>query len=686
MERKIFRVIKNPLAGTDREKRLAVVEFHDGLGMLEMDIPEFPEGTVLDFNGGEFRISGYDPAGKTDREKNTERLCKIRDAYEFYLSVRDMIPYADYRQIAKKYAGNLAFFFHENPYFFFSTAFFDPEEIAEYSFSPKDIIRHIIPRTFEERRQEILAMIEYALVLSEKNGNTGMLYKDLYKTVSDAMAEAGHPLSADNGEHNLTAFINFSNAFFRENTEENSMRFCMDPVHVTMDTVVYRKHIYDLEYNICKKVKTWLEHKNTVLIDEIRDERLSGEQRRAIEGCFKEENINIITGGPGTGKTTVIDAIIDRVLSHDKNAAVCVTAPTGRATKRIKESLCARRNVKICTIHKLVGYGKKQGEEPGTDRQYRLIIIDESSMLPLDVFYMLLKSASPDITKLILIGDVDQLPSVDAGNIFEDLINLGIPTSRLTRNYRSGGYITEFAGKINKGIMDMNILSPYRGTDDLNGTSQGLFFRDISGCSPEAVIKMVTEAAAYLQRGEDTWTVMLSKREWDIFSAESLNMRIAQQYRKRHPDRNIWYDYMEGDLVMACRTNYDPSDNKNYYNGDIGHVIYGSSSGKEIEYKVKLHGESSDTFISGNDLSLAYAMTVHKSQGSEYDTVLILIPKGDLHISKKLLYTAITRAKKTAVIFSTPDMLERAVHCEEKRVTLLSGMNPFPGKITEAKS
>lgn len=671
MERVIYHVTKKPYADTVLKNRIAVVEFHDSFGLLEMDIPELPDGTVLSFSGSGFRITGFTGGVK---EENTAKIPILKDILAFYEKTKEFIPGRDFRDICKKYAGNLCLFFEQNPYFFFSGAFFKESEIAQFSFTPEDVSRYILPVTFEQRRQEIMTMIEHELILSETEGNTGTPYRILCKRVSEKLAKIRHPLNAGkseknrNNEQNLTAFINFSNAAL--DPENDSCRFYMDTAEMSGDTVVFRKKIYDLEKRIYEKVKKWVEHPNTLSVDSTPSPFLSGEQNKAIGHSFRDANMTIITGGPGTGKTAIINEIIRKTLACDPSVRICAAAPTGKATKRAKETITKNSRTFVSTTHMIVNYGKPSDQSGFMDKQYHLIIIDESSMLPLDVFDMLLNSTTPDMTKFILIGDVDQLPSVDAGNILEDLIKIGVPSFVLKENYRSGEDIVGFSRQINKGILNRHIMKDIS-AGIKNG--KGIFFRDISGMVKEDIFQEIYHTAK--EAGDASWTVLLSRKEGK-YSAQSVNAYIAREERSGNKRKNVpfYYSYYADDPVIALRTNYDDSDNKQYYNGDTGKVLDAMPEGREIVYQVKLNGEDHETYIKEEDLSLAYALTIHKSQGSEYDTVILFIPENENFISRKLLYTAVTRASGKVVIFSTLPTLERAVRntSDSDRITLLS--------------
>lgn len=684
MRRTIFRVIKNPCATTKKESRMAIVDFHDEFGMLKLDIPVLPRGTVIETEPSSFsgekeekwEVVDYEPYGVCNEKKDV-KLSYIKDIANFYKMTKTIIPTKDFYAICKAYPGNLCFYYKENPYFMFSPSFFSDEAIKNFEINPENIARVSVPRTFEERRQEIASFINYELVLTERAGNTGMPYEKLLAKVKNRLELVGHILNANDPdeESNFSAFINYSNLFL--NKYDSSCRFFMDTTNFTSQSLVFRRATYDLENTIYQKVKQLLNTPCSIVADDEKYEDLSDDQNEAVNNVFSDGNICIITGGPGTGKTTVIKKIIDKALTKMPGIKIKVVAPTGSASKRAKEAIgFVSSDVAISTIHRLVGFGKdSEASENGENavKEASLIIIDEGSMLPLNVFKTLLEQMDPTKTKIVLIGDKDQLPSVDAGNILVDLINLGIPTYYLKDNFRSVGNIVEFANKINNKILDASMMHKISSIDEVPD-SPGVYFIDISSKQETEIEEDVSQFAFTKEENGDSWTV-LSARKQGSLAANALNMVIAKKLRSHRTEHKYVYEYEAEDRVIALRTNYSVSDNNCYYNGDVGKIIDGSYEKNEIVYVVKLDGENSDTFVKSSDLSLAYNLTIHKSQGREYKTVGLIVPD-DNFMSKKLLYTGVTRAKESIVIWSTTDALQHAINrnYDEFRTTLLSVM------------
>lgn len=751
----IFRITRktNTLANTT-----SIVEFFDSYGMIETQIPDFPRGTVLEFDSlGNWTVVGYcgnetnlnllndakckeedliedneveeveESDAETERvqnkslkqkEKFEEMFRKLKDVEDFYKLTKEVIHPADFDVISKKYAGSLCTIFKINPYFMFSPAYFEREVIDGMSISIGEISNKFPPRTFDERKQQIISYIDYELFCNEKRGNTGITYKNLFQKVKSRLKSINQPLNVfeTNGSkgRNITAFINASNAYGKDGLDSReSCRFYMDYSNMTMDTLVFRKETFDIEKSICDYVLEWMSIPNTLSYRLSEMSSLCQEQKESVEGVFKNGNINIITGGPGTGKTTVISEIINSILNGDDTSIICVVAPTGKATKRIKESLSnsllkekteeevesIMLNVKISTIHKLVGFGKKNGNDDFEEENHydiknvSAVIIDESSMLPLDVFHLLLKSLDPYRTKIILVGDVDQLPSVDAGNVFNDLIDMGVPTSRLKINHRSSNKVWQFAKKFNNGVFDESLLRPILNINDVDGP--GIYFRDTSNTPERLVKKEISDYAMkleekYQEDESNSWIVLSPIRDItaDSFAENSfssrLNLEIANKIRRLNNENTFVFDFAKNDRVIAVETQYGANEQNSYYNGDVGIIkdVVSDYNGK-LEYLVSIDGNDYDTYIDQNKLELAYSLTIHKSQGSEYQFVNIYISAGEAlgektknkrsNITRKLLYTAITRAKSIVVIHASKKDLEYALNnlSDAKRTTYL---------------
>ncbi|MCI5727273.1 MAG: ATP-dependent RecD-like DNA helicase [Clostridium sp.] len=391
-------------------------------------------------------------------------------------------------------------------------------------------------------------------------------------------------------------------------------------------------------------------------------------QREAIKNAFCE-GIEIITGGPGTGKTTIIKAIID--IYENQGMKVLMAAPTGRAAKRITES--TGREAK--TIHRLLQI--TAGEEDGVFETLDddvldgdVIIIDEASMI--DIFLMNnLLSAMKVGMRLILVGDADQLPSVGAGNVLKDLINSKfIKVVKLKEIFRQGleSLITMNAHRINNGEM------PF-----LNQKGKDFYFIQQEG--NENIANVILDLVnRRLPNFNSNWSKtadiqVLSSMKRGILGIENLNIRLQEvlnpksKYKKERKVKN--YIFREGDKVMQTKNNYSVkwlsdkvnciTEGEGVFNGDMGFIqkIDEEEDTLTVVFEDKRVIYSRENM---DELELAYAITIHKSQGSEFKVVVIPCFMGSPFLmSRNLIYTGITRAKELVVVVGYPKALKYMV-------------------------
>jgi exodeoxyribonuclease V alpha subunit len=380
----------------------------------------------------------------------------------------------------------------------------------------------------------------------------------------------------------------------------------------------------------------------------------SENQKKAIRFASTQK-ITVITGGPGTGKTTIVRAILMIALQTDRKTALC--APTGRAAKRMSEA-CSHE---AKTIHRLLEYNpvtnsfKKNEKEP---LDAGLIIVDEASMVDIFLFHSLLSAMKPS-ARLVLVGDADQLPSVGPGNLLADIIDSkAIPAAFLHEIFRQeqGSLIIKNAHHV---ISGENIEIPPSDTDKL------LDFYFIQRENPEDVIKticdLITERIPLKFQFDPVSEIqVISPMHRGELGADNLN-RILRDLL--NPDRGREHDLKEkesparfriGDKIMQLKNDYD----KDVFNGDVGTVLHLDRD--EGTISVDFYGRTVKyLFHELDEMALAYAMTIHKSQGSEYHAVIVVLhTQHYLMLQRNLLYTAITRAKKLLIIVGN----NKAVH------------------------
>jgi exodeoxyribonuclease V alpha subunit len=389
---------------------------------------------------------------------------------------------------------------------------------------------------------------------------------------------------------------------------------------------------------------------------------LSEHQLRAVRESI-DRKVMVVTGGPGTGKTTIIKSIIR--VHEAMGQQVLLAAPTGRAAKRMFEAAGHEAR----TIHRLLEFSPRDGkfkryEDNPLDAD--LIVIDEASMVDTVLMYHLLK-AVPLSATLILVGDVDQLPSVGPGNVLRDIIDSrAVPTIRLNDIFRQSkeSMIVVNAHRVNDGQMP-----------DLKAGADGMDFQFEEVTAPEAAVERIislcreTIPAAFGCNALNDIQVLTPMHRG---SAGAMNLNTELQ-RQLNPSKDefvrLGKTFKTGDKVMQIRNNYD----KDVYNGDIGRIVKIDREEQEIHVDIDGRIIGYD-FSELDELVLAYACSVHKSQGSEYPCVVMpVLTQHYLLLQRNLLYTGITRGKRLVVLVGTKRAVSIAVRNNrpQLRYTLL---------------
>lgn len=380
---------------------------------------------------------------------------------------------------------------------------------------------------------------------------------------------------------------------------------------------------------------------------------LSSSQRHAVTSAINGK-LTVITGGPGVGKTTVVNSILRIVRA--KGARVVLCAPTGRAAKRLSESA----GIEAKTIHRLLEFdpqrgGFVRGRENPLDADF--VVIDELSMVDVSLMNQLLRAVA-DAAALLLVGDVDQLPSVGPGAVLADIIDSGrIATVRLTEIFRQAAdsRIIANAHRINRGQM------PERASDSKEASDFYFIATETLEAIHDRLLALVSERIPSrfgLHPIRDVQVMCPMNR--GLLGTRSLNAELQRRLNANAQPTisRFGWTFAPGDKVVQTVNNY----HKEVFNGDIGRitridleegVIFVDVDGREIGY------ESAEL----DEIALAYAITVHKSQGSEYPAVVI--PLATPHytlLERNLLYTAVTRGKRLVVIIGQPKALSMAVN------------------------
>lgn len=395
--------------------------------------------------------------------------------------------------------------------------------------------------------------------------------------------------------------------------------------------------------------------------------KLSKIQIDAIKSCF-EENISIITGGPGTGKTTIINTISKIYLDNGYNIFLC--APTGRAAKRIEETT----GIEAKTIHRMLGYIPSSYDDIGhfeynedNPLDTDVIIIDEMSMVDVVLFEKLLRGMK-DNTRLVIVGDVDQLPSVGAGNVLRDLINSKkIKYTKLVDIFRQSesSNIIVNAHKINNGQEPI-----------LNEKNSDFFFlkTETPAITRNVVVDLISKRLpnAYGYDFSKDIQILTQSRKGicGVFELNRLLQDILNPKTETTDELLVGNKlFRVNDKVMQTKNNYnlsffdsDGEENFGVYNGDMGHIIFIDKSSKKLTVEMDDKRLIDYTLEDLDNLELAYAITIHKSQGSEFKSVIIPMFDGyRLLQTRNLLYTAITRAKENIVLVGDKNVMNNMI-------------------------
>ena len=400
-------------------------------------------------------------------------------------------------------------------------------------------------------------------------------------------------------------------------------------------------------------------------------------QKNAVLECVKH-GIMILSGGPGTGKTTTINTIIR--YFDEEGMDILLAAPTGRAAKRMTEAT----GYEARTIHRMleINGGMEDGSRARFERngenplEADVVIIDEMSMVDIYLFQSLLEAVSVG-TRLILVGDVDQLPSVGPGQVLQDLIeSKSFPTVMLKKIYRQAGEsdIVMNAHRINMG---QKIA--------LNNKSKDFFFlpRNDVQVIYKHMIQLITEKLPRYVEAQPYDIQVLTPMRKGSLGVETLNEILQRYLNPADPSKQEHMTgeriFREGDKVMQIKNNYQLEweivsqygiridSGSGVFNGDIGTIrrIREESSTVQVEYDE--HRLVEYTFSQLDEIELAYAITIHKSQGSEYPAVLLPLLSGPkMLMNRNLLYTAVTRARKCVTILGSQEVVDGMIENENQ--------------------
>ena len=515
--------------------------------------------------------------------------------------------------------------------------------------------------------------IKYSLVKITYNGHCCTLEANLIKYVKELLK-----VEDDDIEHCLID-LNVKEEIVIEKREDENW--------------VYSKEIYDAEANITSKLILLDSAQNIKRIAGFDSElekiekagniNLSAKQKEAIQS-INSNNVVIITGGPGTGKTTIIKNVIDIYKSHGKKVVLC--APTGRAAKRMTEMTGEEAK----TLHRLLEIGKIEKDNEFTIMNYEVapidadvIIVDEASMVDIYLMNYLLNGIYQG-TKLILVGDTDQLPSVGPGSVLKDIINSErIKTIFLDEIFRQAAQ-----SKIIVNSHRVNDGEYFLDKEEQEGLKDDFFY--IKEKSQDIMLDQIISLCKGRLKNFGDYDFfeniqILSPTKKGLLGTKELNKRLQEELNPSSDEKNEKkvgeVIFREGDRVMQVKNNYDIYWEKGntlsltyesgtgIFNGELGKIVKIDFLNKQIKILFDDEKEAWYAFSDMDQIEHAYAITVHKAQGSEFDVVIMVVTQSSaMLLTRNLLYTGLTRAKKLLILIGNDNVVKFMIQNADTKI------------------
>ena len=579
-----------------------------------------------------------------------KKLEKIKESYTVNYGYQDLVmllaPFGisvnKIKKIVDKFGAEACEKVSENPYLLFTIkgfGFKTVDEIAGKMNTPKnDPLR-------------IRGALEYVLAEAEKNGHLCLeqeiLRQQAYEMLNEGMEM---PVVTINDVTNVI------------------IQMAQDKILKGDNGMAYLANNYDNEVYSAKKIRQFLntpqsriDVSDKIVKFEKQNFPLADRQKEAIKQFFNNR-FSIITGGPGTGKSTVLKAILEINAQVYEKSEVLLLAPTGKAARRMAQAT----GKEAYTIHSGLRIMEDTDISSTKNLEFDTVIVDEVSMCDMKIFSILMSALNPDKTTLLLVGDSDQLPSVGAGNVLNELISCGkIPITRLNLVYRqgAGSVIPQNAELIN------------------NGNSRLLYnseFQFINADEQDSCFELVVEKYVHAVKtiGIENVCILCPMKSKGVNCVNEYNKVIQQKINPPAPDKLEMKVkttvFRQGDRVMQTKNNEFVS------NGETGIIVsIEKDEDEELLCGIKFDGKHDTIWYDIEDMSnitLAYSITIHKSQGSEYKTVIMPMMKSFfIMLKRNLLYTAVTRAKSKVIIVGQKQAIFIAVNKTEtdKRNTQL---------------
>ena len=504
----------------------------------------------------------------------------------------------------------------------------------------------------EESPERIEACALHILQKESEEGHTYLTLKDLGKRVLDML--------------NVDRALVAQTLLDASNTEDHPYFTIPDysPVKEGWDAWVMLNMLHACEKGIVKHIDKLLSEKPRYSgIDDdffkqfaVNNFKLDADQEKAARTTL-DSKLSVITGGPGMGKTAIVKLIVEYLKTHD--AKILQVAPTGRAAKQLKDST----GVESMTAHRFIGMAERaeeaEDEEALEELNYDVCIMDETSMTDTWLLYKVLKYLPPKTT-LLLVGDIDQLASVGPGNVLGDLIDSGvIPVSRLSKVYRQGdgSGVAAAARNIIQGLKP-EFTQDFRFTpvDDPYGIAK----------------EVLRKVKGYLSEGIDISEIqVLSPMYKTEIGVTAMNIAMQTLFNPKKDSSELEvkifdYTYRKGDKVLQTKNNIK----KDIVNGDIGFITKIEKDDEDVYLHIRFDDRNVELKASeAENLSLAYAMTIHKSQGGQFQKVIMPMHTSQyIMLHRNIFYTGVTRAKEEVDIIGSKRAVNIAVNTEKNSI------------------
>ena len=579
-----------------------------------------------------------------------KKLKAIQDAYTVNYGYQDLlmllqpagISVSKIKKIVDKFGATATEKVKNNPYVLFTIngfGFKTVDEIAQKTHTPlNDPLR-------------IMGALKFVLTEAQNNGHLCMVQEEL--------RSSAHSMLNDGFDKEVVTM---------DEVTRSIRSMALDELLKGDNGFAYLSYNYDNENFAAGRISSMLRHKEKTvdvekMIADFEEENfsLAEKQKEAIEQFFGNR-FSIITGGPGTGKSTVLKAILEVQQRINPKTDIFLLAPTGKAARRMAEAT----GHEAFTIHSGLHIGEDSGIENIGNILSDVVIVDEVSMCDMRLFAMLMAAIDPKKTKLLLVGDSDQLPSVGAGNVLNELINCGkVPVTRLNLVYRqgAGSIIPVNSEKINSG--DAKLL--------YNQEFQFLPANDPEVCFKTVIDRYIKEVNRV---GIENACILCPMKSRGLNCVKEYNERIQAMMNPPAPNKaEIQLKnsvFRVGDRIMQTKNSNDVC------NGETGFIVEIKKDEDDIQIcGIRFDGRTDVLWYYPEELqyiTLSYAITIHKSQGSEFKSVIIpLLKSYYIMLKRNLLYTAVTRAKSKVILVGERQAIYMAVNKTEtdKRLTQL---------------